>query len=284
MTKICRLRGNRLGILQGDQIAEVTPALDVLPQLRWPLPHGDQLIAHLPEVLAAAEQLLPGAQRIPLDQADFLSPVANPSKIIGAPVNYRKHQDEANADGGVNFESDVKDISHYGLFLKANSSLVGVSEGVRIADPARRVDHEVELVVVIGRSGRNIDRAQAFDHVAGYASGLDMTVRGPEDRSLRKSLDTFSVLGPWLTTLDEVPSPDALGLWLDVNGTPRQRANTRDLIYGVARLIEYASERFTLLPGDLIYTGTPEGVGQVTAGDVLDFGIELLGETRTTVL
>jgi 2-keto-4-pentenoate hydratase/2-oxohepta-3-ene-1,7-dioic acid hydratase in catechol pathway len=213
----------------------------------------------------------------------FEAPVANPNKLIAAPVNYLKHQAEANADGGKNFDKDVKTIEHYGLFLKGNGSLVGTSEGVEIAFPDRRTDHEIELVVVIGKGGRNIPRDRALQHVAGYTIGLDMTIRGPEDRSLRKSLDTFSVLGPWLVTADEIADPNRLDMLLTVNGEVRQRASTADLIFDVQRLIEYASRYYTLLPGDLIYTGTPEGVGPVVPGDLMRCSIERIGEVDVPV-
>jgi 2-keto-4-pentenoate hydratase/2-oxohepta-3-ene-1,7-dioic acid hydratase in catechol pathway len=121
-------------------------------------------------------------------------------------------------------------------------------------------------------------------YVAGYAVSLDMTVRGSEDRSFRKSLDTYSVLGPWLVTPDEVPDPGVLDLWLTVNGSARQRTNTRHLIFDVPRLIEYASSFYTLLPGDIIMTGTPEGVGPVEDGDVIDVGIESIGSMQVKVV
>jgi 2-keto-4-pentenoate hydratase/2-oxohepta-3-ene-1,7-dioic acid hydratase in catechol pathway len=212
-----------------------------------------------------------------------LSPVANPPRIIAAPVNYLLHQVEANADGGVNFATDVKTIKDYGLFLKSSTSIVGSSEGVRIDFPQRRNDHEIELVVVIGREGRHICQGDALEYIAGYAIGLDMTVRGSEDRSLRKSPDTFSVLGPWLTTRDEIPDPNNLRMSLLVNGVLRQQATTRDLIFSVQRLIEFASTFYRLHPGDLIYTGTPEGVGPVIAGDVMTCTIGGLGTMTVAV-
>ncbi len=178
---------------------------------------------------------------------------------------------------------DVKTIREYGLFLKSSTSLVGPAEGVKIDFPDRRNDHEIELVAIVGREGRHIPREHALDCVAGYAIGLDMTLRGPEDRSLRKSLDTFAVLGPWLTTRDEVPDPGNLRMSLEVNGEMRQSASTRDLIFDVPRLIEYASSFYHLCPGDLIYTGTPEGVGPVVPGDVMTCRIDRLGSMKVAV-
>jgi 2,4-didehydro-3-deoxy-L-rhamnonate hydrolase len=281
--KLCRFDRDRLGVVEAAEIADVSAALESIPAVRYPLPKADPLLLHWQAVRAAAARLLAGAERRPLDSVRLLSPVANPPRIIAAPVNYRRHQEEANADGGVHFEKDVKTIETYGLFLKSSTALVGPSEGVALGLPARRNDHEIELVVIIGREGRHIRRRDALDHVAGYAIGLDMTLRGPEDRSLRKSLDSFAVLGPWLTPREDVANPNDLGMSLHVNGELRQRASTRDLIFDVERLIEYASSFYGLHPGDLIYTGTPQGVGPVVPGDVLTCAIEGLGAMTVQV-
>ncbi|HET9642729.1 MAG TPA: fumarylacetoacetate hydrolase family protein [Burkholderiaceae bacterium] len=154
-----------------------------------------------------------------------------------------------------------------GLFLKATSSLVGPGEGVPVILPDRRMDHEVELAAVIGREAKNVSAAQALQYVAGYTIGLDITIRGPEERSMRKSPDGYSVLGPWFVTADELPDPGALELELSVSGQRRQHSSTRDLIIDVAGLIEFASRFYTLHPGDVIYTGTAEGVGPIKPGD-----------------
>ena len=177
----------------------------------------------------------------------------------------------------------IKSIDEYGLFLKASSSIVGPADGVRLPPLDRRVDHEVELVAIIGKEGYRIPRARALAHVGAYAIGLDMTVRGPEDRSWRKSFETFAVIGPWLVTADEIPDPGHLDLRLTVNGSLRQSANTSALIFDVPRLVEYASSTYTLYPGDVIMTGTPEGVGAVAGGDVLECFIEKIGTMRVPI-
>ena len=170
-----------------------------------------------------------------------------------------------------------------GLFLKSNTSLVGPGEGVPVRFADRRNDHEVELVVVVGAGGSDIAEADAMAHVAGYAVGLDMSVRGTEDRSLRKSLDGFTVLGPWLVTADEIADPGNLDLDVAVNGEVRQASNTRHLIFDIPRLIAYASTFYTLYSGDLIMTGTPEGVGPVVPGDVMTARIDGIGEMTVAV-
>jgi 2-keto-4-pentenoate hydratase/2-oxohepta-3-ene-1,7-dioic acid hydratase in catechol pathway len=280
--KLCRYDDDRVGLVEGDSLTDVTPALDSLPDMRWPVPAGDALIAHLDDFLAAAAEA-PASVRKPLADVELLSPVANPTKIIGAPVNYAKHLAESRADEGIHHNRDIKTIDHYGLFLKAGTSLVGASDGVALRFPERRNDHEVELVAVIGRTAHRVSAADAMAHVAGYTIGLDMTVRGTEDRSFRKSIDSYSVIGPWLVTADEIDDPMDLDLTLTVNGDVRQQSNTRHLIFDVPRLIEYAASFYTLYPGDLIMTGTPDGVGPVTHGDRLVASIEGIGSMTVYV-
>jgi 2-keto-4-pentenoate hydratase/2-oxohepta-3-ene-1,7-dioic acid hydratase in catechol pathway len=282
--KICRFDDDRLGVVVGDEIADVSGLLDNEPAIRpWPLPPGDWLIKNLARLRPEMERLAATAAKKPLADAFLLSPIANPGKIIGAPVNYYAHQDEANADKSIGFGTDVKTIEHYGLFLKANSSLVGAGQGVQLRLPERRHDHEGELVVVIGKTCANIAEADALDYVAGYCPGLDMTARGVEERSLRKSFDSYTVLGPWLTTADEVAGPDDLLIHLQVNGQTRQHCSTSQLIFGVRKLIAYASQFYTLEPGDVIMTGTPAGVGPVLPGDVIHLEIERIGEMHVVV-
>jgi 2-keto-4-pentenoate hydratase/2-oxohepta-3-ene-1,7-dioic acid hydratase in catechol pathway len=141
----------------------------------------------------------------------------------------------------------------------------------------------VELAVVIGRSGTNIPAADANGYVAGYAIGLDITIRGPEERSLRKSPDSYAVLGPWLVTPDEIPDPGALNLRISVNGEERQNSNTKYLILGIPELIAYASSFYTLRAGDIIITGTPEGVSPIRPGDVITACIEGIGSMEVKV-
>jgi 2,4-didehydro-3-deoxy-L-rhamnonate hydrolase len=202
---------------------------------------------------------------------------------VNAPINYQKHIDEAKSDQGIAHGRDIKTIADWGLFLKSPSSLVGPGEPIRLRFPERRNDHEVELAVVIGREANRVRREDALSYVCGYSIGLDMTLRGPELPSFRKSIDTYSVLGPWLVTADEVPDPNALDLWLTVNGEPRQRSNTRHTVYNIHRLIEYATSFYTLYPGDLIFSGTPEGVGPVKPGDEIRAGIQSVGELAIRV-
>jgi 2-keto-4-pentenoate hydratase/2-oxohepta-3-ene-1,7-dioic acid hydratase in catechol pathway len=220
---------------------------------------------------------------VPLEKAKLLSPVANPGKIMAAPVNYTKHLEEALADKGIHHGNLVSEIHKAGIFLKATSAVVGAGEGVKLVHTDRRNDHEVELAIVIGKKGRNIAANDAAGHIAGYCIGLDMTIRGTEDRSFRKSPDSYCVLGPWLVTPDEVGDPGALEIEIAVNGQTRQKANTRDLILGVPALIEWASSFYTLHPGDVLLTGTPQGVGPVRPGDTMQASLERVGTMRVSV-
>jgi 2-keto-4-pentenoate hydratase/2-oxohepta-3-ene-1,7-dioic acid hydratase in catechol pathway len=276
--RFCRFGEGRVGVVEGNAVKDVTAALDVLPSYRYPLPTHDVLVANL-DAFAARARTIAAAPSVPLDRAVLLSPVANPGKVIAAPVNYEKHLHEVRTDVqlSANNPNNTLTIHKAGLFLKATSSLVGPGEGVVIRRPDRRTDHEVELVIVIGRKANHVSAADAMNYVAGYAIGLDISIRGSEDRSFRKSADSYTVLGPWLVTADEVPRPGELDVQLTVNGTIRQQSNTRHMILGVPQLIELASSIYTLHPGDLLFTGTPEGVSPIEAGDRIVATIEQLG-------
>jgi 2-keto-4-pentenoate hydratase/2-oxohepta-3-ene-1,7-dioic acid hydratase in catechol pathway len=283
--KLCRVDDGRLGVVEGSDVRDVTPALDGLPACRYPLPPYDLLIANLPSIVARARTLLPASPRVPLSSVALLSPVANPGKIVAAPVNYQKHLDEVRTDPQLHAGNPARTgtIHAAGLFLKATSSLVGPAEGVAVCLPERRTDHEVELAFVIGTKARNVPRAGAFHYVAGYSVGLDISIRGSEDRSFRKSPDGYSVLGPWLVTADESPDPGNLDLRLTVNGELRQQSNTRFMILGVPELVELASSFYTLYPGDIVFTGTPEGVSAIAAGDRIVATVERIGTMEVDV-
>lgn len=281
--RLCRFGNGRLGIVDGATVRDVTAALDVLPTYRHPLPAFDVLIANLDKVMERIRAVAASSPSLPLAGVTLLSPVANPGKIVCAPLNYQKHFEEVREDAQLHHDSLVAPIHKTGLFLKATSSLVGPGEGIALRKLDRRNDHEVELAVVIGRKASNVPRGDALNYVAGYAIGLDITIRGPEERSLRKSPDSYAVLGPWLVTSDDIPNPDELNLRISVNGEERQNSNTKYLILGVAELIEYASSFYTLYPGDIIITGTPEGVSPIQPGDVINACIEEIGTMEVKV-
>ncbi|HMA73257.1 MAG TPA: fumarylacetoacetate hydrolase family protein [Xanthobacteraceae bacterium] len=283
--KLCRYDRHRIGLVRGRNVHDVSGALELLPPLRYPVPFGDQLIAHLDALREGMERLADEAVPQPVEQVRFLSPVANPSKIMGTPVNYAAHVEEARRDPQISVfhGGQQRTIEEQGLFLKASSSLVGPSEGVIVRFRDRRTDHEAELGVVIGRQTGPVSEADALGVVAGYAIALDMVVRGKEDRSFRKSPDTYAVLGPWLVTADELGDPGALDFTLHVNGELRQAANTREMIIGISRQISWASSVYTLYPGDIIMSGTCQGVAPVNPGDVMTVAFERIGEMTVPV-
>lgn len=281
--KICRFSGNRFGVVRSGQVLDVSHVVDRLGSFAYPFPIGDPMIAALPELRAALDDAVNVARAMPLDSLQLNCPVASPTKIVCAPVNYSDHFAEGMADRAIHFDRHVAKIREVALFLKATSALAGPGDGIALRNLDRRNDHELELALVIGRKADRISREQALDYVAGYLIGLDITTRGPEDRSFRKSCDTYALLGPWLVTADEIGDPQQLTMQLSVNGSVRQQANTRDLIVKIPELIEWASACYTLHPGDIILTGTPAGVGPIVPGDVIDAKVQQIGAMRVEV-
>jgi 2,4-didehydro-3-deoxy-L-rhamnonate hydrolase len=286
--RICWFNDNRLGLVKGDRVLDVSKALDQLPKLTYPYPKGDPLITHLDKMRPAIEAAAQGAQSVAVKDAKFLSPVQAPTKIIGTPTNYMDHREEAAVQRDV-FSGGVPNryggsIEEQGLFLKANSALVGPSEGVKLRFPGRRTDHEMELGVIIGKKSSNVPKDKALSIVAGYSIALDMVVRGSQDRSFRKSVDTYAVLGPWITTSDEVGDPQNLDFFLAVNGDVKQKSNTKMMIMDLVTQISWASEYYTLWPGDIIMSGTCAGVSQVKAGDIMHCEIDTVATTDVRVL
>jgi 2,4-diketo-3-deoxy-L-fuconate hydrolase len=270
---LCRFNDARLGLVQDDRIFDITSRID----------------ASAPEPVLAAAGLalsagdLKGLPSFPPSEVSLLAPIRAPGKIFAAPDNYKAHTAEMLADPAASFGRTPTPLDQAGLFLKAASSLVGPSQGIVRRFPARRTDYEVELVAIIGRRGSDVPRARALEMVAGYAIGLDITVRGPEDRSFRKSLDTYTVVGPWMTPAAMIPDPQALAMSLKVNGETRQQTRLDDMITDVAGLIAYASTFATLNPGDMIFTGTPSGVGPIKGGDTLLAEIGTIGQMQVAV-
>jgi 2,4-diketo-3-deoxy-L-fuconate hydrolase len=270
--KLARFDEDRLGVVIGNMVHDVS---DVQAEIRKAARYdmkGDAVIAALPTWRGRLEEAAKKAPGKAISSVKLISPVARPSKTMAAPTNYKKHIEEMRSRTDLPREATQRqppDIGKAGIFLKSNSSIVGPSEGIPLRFPDRTNEHEIELVAIIGRQGPNIPKDRAKDYIAGYTLGLDMTCRGGEDRSFRKSIDGYSVLGPWFVTADEIPNPDDVKVTLTVNGELKQTAETRDLIYDIGRLIEFASSFYTLYPGDVYYTGTPQGVSPVKPGDVL---------------
>jgi len=213
-------------------------------------------------------------------------PYAGISKFVAIGLNYRDHAEES----GLAIPAEPV------VFMKATTCLCGPSDDTIMPKNSQKLDYEVELGVVIGTKAQHVPESKALDYVAGYAVVNDVSERyfqmgpgGQWDRG--KGCDTFGPVGPWLVTTDEIAGPQALDMWLDVNGEKRQRGNTRTMIFPVAQLVSYVSRFMTLLPGDIITTGTPPGVALgmkppvwLKVGDVVTCGIQGLGEQRQKIL
>lgn len=245
--------GVRLGIETDAGVVDVRATADAAG---LPAPTTTrELIAGGPESLEQVNQALAAAtETIPLAEIQHAPPVSDPEKIICVGANYRKHSEEAGLP--------VPDQPIY--FPKYRNSLAGHGEDVVIPAVTERTDYEVELVAVIGRPARKVSVEDALDYVFGYATGNDLSARELQMRTSQwmygKAIDGFAPLGPCVVTADEVGDPQDLNLKTWVNGELRQNSNTKDMVFSVAELVSDLSQIMTLEPGDVIYTGTPEGV------------------------
>jgi 2,4-didehydro-3-deoxy-L-rhamnonate hydrolase len=239
----------------------------------------NEMMEKLRRVDPASLPLVSGAPRI-------ASPVGKVGKMVCVGLNYADHAAEA----GMNLPREPV------LFMKATTAIVGPYDDIVIPRGSEKTDWEVELGVVIGEVARSVTRAEALQHVAGYVIVNDVSEREFQLEQggqwvKGKSCDSFGPIGPWLVTRDEVKDPQNLALWLDVNGARRQQGNTKTMIFDVAYLVSYISRYMTLMPGDIISTGTPPGVGMgqkppvyLRAGNVVDLGIAGLGKQRQHVV
>jgi 2-keto-4-pentenoate hydratase/2-oxohepta-3-ene-1,7-dioic acid hydratase in catechol pathway len=240
---------------------------------------SDETLARLAALDPASMPVAPAGSRI--------GPcVGNIGKFMCIGLNYSDHAAETGA----------AIPEHPILFMKANSAIVGPNDDVELPRGSTTTDWEVELGVVIGKKAKYVTAAEALDHVAGYCVVNDVSERTFQQKltgqwTKGKSCDTFGPTGPWLVTRDEVGDPQALDLWLDVNGQRRQTGTTAKMIFTVAQIIEHLSMLFTLHPGDVISTGTPPGVGAgmkppsfLSAGDIVELGIAGLGSQRQRIV
>ena len=214
--------------------------------------------------------------------------VTTPSKFVAIGLNYIDHAKETNSPIP---ENPI-------VFFKAETCIVGPNDSIMLPKDSTHTDWEVELGIVIGKTARSVEKKDAIKHVAGYCLINDVSERdyqlkrGASQWSKGKGCDTFGPIGPWLVTTDEIKDPQNLDMWLDVNGEKRQRGNTRTMIFGVAELVADVSRYMTLLPGDVITTGTPPGVGMgmkpepkyLKAGDIVTLGISGLGQQTQKVV
>lgn len=289
-----------------DAGAPEVEADSLLPSdMRALLHGGDSALAIARDAFAWATESLHRFDRPDLERGGVVlarrrvrihAPVPRPGKLIGVADNYSPTAREtarAAAPRSAD-EGDADSPREPLLFIEASSSVIGTDDDIVLPAASRAVDYEGELAVVIGRSARNVPVATALDHVAGYTIANDVTARDFQEtrreRYLGKSCDTFSPMGPWLVTRDEIGDPQKLRLETRVNGEPRQSASTAEMIFPVADLIAFASRLMTLEPGDVILTGTPFGVDLVTEpprhlgdGDFVEIEIEGIGQLRNHV-
>lgn len=268
----------RIGAVVGDEIVDLRSADESLPGTVLGVLEADAL----GDVSRALES---GAgARTPLDGARLASPLPRPPKIVCVGLNYLDHATEQN----------VPLPEHPLLFSKATSSVVGPYDDVVLPAESEQVDYEVELAVVIGKTATAVSEADAYAYVAGYTVANDVSARDIQFRQQQwhqgKSYDTFCPMGPWLVTKDEIPDPNTLAVKLTLNGEVLQDSNTDNLIFNVPTLVSRISSAMTLLPGDVISTGTPAGVGVFSdpkillkAGDYMETWVEGIGTLKNHV-
>jgi 2-keto-4-pentenoate hydratase/2-oxohepta-3-ene-1,7-dioic acid hydratase in catechol pathway len=275
--------GPRAAALAGESYVDLHATDPQLPAGVRPL------LAAGPDALRAAADAVrsPNAVRIPADRAALRPPVPDPPKVLCIGLNYRDHAIE----GGKAIPAEPV------MFGKFSNALIAHGEPIRLPKVSQKVDYEAELVVVIGQRGKDIPAERAMSHVAGYTVGHDVSARDWQFRGeerqwiIGKTFDTFGPTGPHLVTADEVPDPHALPVRLRLNGQVMQNSNTREFIFTVPQLIAYLSQVMTLEPGDLIFTGTPPGVGGarkppvfLKPGDTVEVEIEGIGLLRNPVV
>lgn len=291
---------DRGGILLGEEVLDFTacrelpevaalagkrrPTEDALVLFECGVPLLESVVASVLNDPAFAQRLRERRALFPLAGATLLPPVLRPSKILAVGLNYAQHAAEQNA----------KLPERPLIFSKNSSALTGPDSPIQLPRISEQIDYEAELAVVIGKTAKSVSADHALEYVAGYTMMNDVTARDLQ-RSERqwaraKGLDTFAPCGPWIVTPEEIGDPHTLGIQLRVNGELRQDSNTSDLIFKIPELIEFISQDLTLLPGDIISTGTPSGVGFarhppvfLKGGDVVEILIDRIGVLRNRV-
>ncbi|MFZ4451192.1 fumarylacetoacetate hydrolase family protein [Salibacterium aidingense] len=270
--KLVIFNDNLLGIVQGNYVIDGSKMVSWNPEK--PFDSFVNVMTQFEKLKSKLEKAVHTEETYRLSEVKLRAPVPNAGKIWAAPVNYKKHQEEMNAQ----FHNAPRTIEEIKLFLKAPSSLSGPTDPIRLPMPNRRTDHEAELGFVVGKAARNVKAADAKDYIFGYFALLDISIRGDEERTWRKSFDTFTPIGPWIVTSNEISNPNQIGLKLWVNDELRQDGSTRHLIYDCYQCLEAATQNMTLHPGDIIATGTPEGVGPIKEGDKVRIQADKVGE------
>lgn len=275
--------GPRAALQVGDSYLDIHATEANLPgNVRQLLEGGAEALQAVAALAGRANAI-----KVPADKVKFHAPIVDPHKIVCVGLNYKDHA----AESGSPIPKDPV------LFSKYATALIGHGQNIVLPKVSQEVDFEAEFVIVVGKKGRHLTLASAMDHVAGYSIGHDVSARDWQLRKdgkqwmVGKTFDTFAPMGPVLVTKDEVPNPQNLKISLKLNGQVMQNSSTKQMIFGVAELLVYCSTVFTLEPGDVIYTGTPPGVGvarkppvYLKDGDVAEIEIEALGLLRNPVV
>jgi 2-keto-4-pentenoate hydratase/2-oxohepta-3-ene-1,7-dioic acid hydratase in catechol pathway len=289
--KICHYNEHEAGVVQDERVYPIGQTLIGAGHLRqgYTMEEVINALANQPEAMQCVRQVLKG-RSVPLAQVQLLAPLESPGSLWAAAANYKDHQAEMKAaSGGPDRSAFSKDDLMAEFFLKPSSSIIGPGGTIVIPKVSNHVDYEAELCVVIGKKARNLSEAQALDCVFGYTICWDISQREPwgrdrqNTRNIRKGFDTFTALGPWIVTKDELPEPQDTRILVELNGKHVMTAHTKDMICGVRDHIHFLSSVLTLRPGDLITTGTPAGVAKLAPGDKLKGKIERIGEMTLNV-
>jgi 2-keto-4-pentenoate hydratase/2-oxohepta-3-ene-1,7-dioic acid hydratase in catechol pathway len=281
--KIARFNGGRIGVVAGDRIVDVTDAAGV-DDAEWPPVGINRMIASFASRRAAIAAAATAGPGVPLAGVRLETPIPWPHKLLAMPNNFAAHGAEMKLKNFSGASTNSAPADQAGFFMKSNGSLSGPNDPIALPDRAGREFHyECELATIVGTGGKDIAAADALDHIFGYACLIDVTMRGSGERVMRKSFDTFTPVGPWITTADEVGLPDDLALNLWLNGELRQHAIAHEMVVGIREQIALCSSVTRLEPGDIIASGTMAGVGKLSPGDVVAIEIDRLGRMELTV-
>jgi len=281
--RIVSFNGGKAGIVVSDEVLDVSKALRGINFRNWAnYKYVRNLIEQWDEVQILLERVSRSKHVVErfsynLNDVSFDAPITTPSKIICVGRNYMSHIEEMRE------EVPSEPI----FFLKPPSALTGHNSKIVLPVESERVDHEIELAVIIGKRCKGVSPKEAWNTIFGYTILLDITARDLQRKDVTwfraKGFDTFCPLGPWIVTKDEIEDPQNLNIELRVNGEVRQRGNTKDMIFKINELISFASKVCTLEPGDILATGTPQGVAPLKHGDIIEGYIEKVGLLRLTV-
>ena len=290
--KICHYNSNQAGVVVDDKVYPIGDALVKAGHVRsgYTMLEVIDALANNAAAVQCARDAAQGPGSLPLNAVKLLAPITNPGSLWAAAANYRAHQQEMiKRVGGQDRASKSKDELMAEFFLKPTSSIIGPNDTVILPRISKLVDFECELCAVIGKRARKVSEDQALDYVFGYTICWDISQRDPwgkgvhNTRNIRKGFDTFSALGPWIVTKDEVDEPQNLSIRVLQNGKEAMTAHTSDMICGLREHIRFLTSCLTLRPGDLITTGTPAGVSKLNHGDHLHGTIEKIGSMELNV-